>query len=61
MVPQLISREPVNMNGIKPGLNSMRSNIQNNFHVDIDPTSDAPIAVFDGKNIFVDYFFKSNS
>jgi hypothetical protein len=49
MVPQLIPREPVNVNGVKPGFNIIRANIQNNIDVEIEPTSDAPIAVFDGK------------
>jgi hypothetical protein len=49
MVPQLIPREPININGVKPGFNSIRANIQNNIDVEIEPTSDAPIAVFDGK------------
>lgn len=52
MVPQLIPREPVNIDGVKPGFNTIRSNIQTNettVHVEIDPTSNAPIAVFDGK------------
>lgn len=50
MVPQLIPREPVNINGNKPGFNSIRSNILNNNVIDIDPTKNAPIAVFDGKD-----------
>ena len=65
MVPQLIPREPVNIDGVKPGFNTIRSTIQTNetIHVDIDPTSNAPIAVFDGKNkttifdIFFLFFF----
>lgn len=50
MVPQLIPRDPVNIDGIKSGFNSIRSNIQTTetLHVEIDPTSNAPIAVFDG-------------
>jgi hypothetical protein len=50
MVPQLIPRDPVNIDGVKPGFNSIRSNIQTNeiINVEIDPTSNAPIAVFDG-------------
>lgn len=53
MVPQLIPREPVNIDSVKPGFNLIRSNIQPNeiINVEIDPTSNAPIAVFDGKNI----------
>ncbi|UJR28556.1 hypothetical protein I4U23_009790 [Adineta vaga] len=47
MVPQLIPREPVNIMGMKAGFNSIRSNIQDNLQIEIDPTSDAPIAVFD--------------
>ncbi|CAF1250354.1 unnamed protein product [Adineta steineri] len=47
MVPQLIPREPINMNGVKPGFNSIRTNIQNTIDIEIDPTNDAPIAVFD--------------
>ncbi len=52
MVPQLIPREPVNIDGIKPGFNTIRSNIQINetIHVEIDPTNNAPIAVLDGNN-----------
>jgi hypothetical protein len=52
MVPQLIPRDPVNIDGVKPGFNTIRSTVQTNetIHVDIDPTSNAPIAVFDGKN-----------
>ena len=51
MVPQLIPRDPVNSDGVKPGFNSIRSNIQLNetVNIDIDPTNNAPIAVFDGK------------
>ena len=51
VVPQLIPREPVNIDGVKPGFNTIRSNIPTNesIHVEIDPTSNAPIAVFDGK------------
>jgi hypothetical protein len=50
MVPQLIPRDPVNSDGVKPGFNSIRSNIQTNeiINVEIDPASNAPIAVFDG-------------
>lgn len=53
VVPQLIPREPVNIDGVKPGFNTIRSNIPTNesIHVEIDPTSNAPIAVFDGKTI----------
>ncbi|CAF0948059.1 unnamed protein product [Adineta ricciae] len=47
IVPQLIPREPINSIGMKPGLSSIRSNIQDNLEIEIDPTSDAPIAVFD--------------
>lgn len=52
VVPQLIPREPVNIDGVKPGFNTIRSNIptNENIHVEIDPTSNAPIAVFDGKS-----------
>jgi hypothetical protein len=55
MVPQLIPRDPVNIDGVKPGFNTIRSTIQTNetIQIDIDPTSNAPIAVFDGnKSIF---------
>ncbi len=57
MVPQLIPRDPVNIDGIKPGFNTIRSNIQTNetIHIDIDPTNNAPIAVFDGN------YFRDNS
>lgn len=50
MVPQLIPRDPVNLDGIKPGFNTIRSTIQTNEinHIEIDPTNNAPIAVFDG-------------
>ena len=50
MVPQLVPRDPVNNNSIKPGFNSVRSNIQINepSHIEIDLTNNAPIAVFDG-------------
>ncbi|CAF3491826.1 unnamed protein product [Rotaria sp. Silwood1] len=53
MVPQLIPRDPVNMDGIKSGFNSIRSNIQNNIDVEINPTSNAPIAVFDECDIHI--------
>lgn len=51
MVPQLIPRDPVNIDGVKPGFNSIRSNIQaaEGITVEIDPTNNAPIAVFDGR------------
>ena len=57
MVPQLIPRDPVNIDGVKPGFNTIRSTIQTNetIHVDIDPTSNAPIAVFDGKRKNTDF------
>jgi len=48
MVPQLIPRDPVNM---KSGFNLIRTNISNNIDIEFDPTTDAPIAVFDGKII----------
>jgi hypothetical protein len=53
MVPQLIPRDPVNIDGVKAGFNSIRANFQTNatIHVEIDPTSNAPIAVFDGMRI----------
>jgi hypothetical protein len=52
MVPQLIPRDPVNIDGVKAGFASVRSNILH-LHpthpdIGIDPTNDAPIAVFDG-------------
>ncbi|CAF3395587.1 unnamed protein product [Rotaria sp. Silwood1] len=55
MVPQLIPRDPVNNDGIKPGFNLIRSNIQTNetINVEIDPTSNAPIAVFDECDIHI--------
>ncbi|CAF1306275.1 unnamed protein product [Rotaria magnacalcarata] len=55
MVPQLIPRDPLNSDGIKPGFNSIRSNIQINetINIDIDPTSNAPIAVFDECDIHI--------
>jgi hypothetical protein len=58
VVPQLIPREPVNIDGVKAGFTSVRSNIhqlQIHHHVDIDidPTNDAPLAVFDGKQEFI--------
>ena len=54
MVPQLIPREPVNIDGVKAGFTSVRPNISSipivqHHEIDIDPTRDAPIAVFDGK------------
>jgi hypothetical protein len=57
MVPQLIPRDPVNSDGVKPGFNSIRSNIQTNetIDVEIDPTSNAPIAIFDG----IEFYFYS--
>ncbi|CAF0748398.1 unnamed protein product [Rotaria sordida] len=51
MVPQLIPRDPVNMNSIKSRFNSIRSNIQNN--IDINTISNAPIAVFDECDIHI--------
>ena len=63
MVPQLIPREPVNIDGVKPGFNTIRTTIQTNemIHVEIDPTSNAPIAVFDGKkrNSSIDFIRSS--
>jgi len=58
MVPQLIPRDPVNM---KSGFNSIRTNISNNIDIEFDPTTDAPIAVFDGKIIFKKIIFLQNS
>jgi len=59
MVPQLIPRDPVNNDGVKPGFNSIRSNIQTNetIDVEIDPTSNAPIAIFDGIESYFYYIF----
>ncbi len=60
MVPQLIPRDPVNSDGVKPGFNSIRSNIQTNetIDVEIDPTSNAPIAIFDGiESYFYSYIY----
>jgi hypothetical protein len=57
MVPQLIPRDPVNLEGVKAGFNSLRAHIQTNetINVEIDPTSNAPIAVFDG----IEYYLYS--
>lgn len=51
MVPQLIPRDPVNSDGVKAGFNLIRSNVQvhETVNVEIDPTNNAPIAVFDGR------------
>jgi hypothetical protein len=59
MVPQLIPRDPVNIDGIKVGFNSIRSNIHYNIDGEFDPTNDAPIAVFDGtkKSLYFLLFF----
>lgn len=50
VVPQLIPRDPVNIDGVKPGFNTIRSNIPTNesIHAEMEPTNNAPIAVFDG-------------
>ncbi|CAF1523170.1 unnamed protein product [Adineta steineri] len=55
MVPQLIPRDPVNLDGVKPGFNSILSNIQINetTNIEIDPTNNAPIAVFDECDIHI--------
>lgn len=55
-VPQLIPREPVNIEAMKAGFNSNRLNLHPNQpqaqnEITIDPTTDAPIAVFDGMSI----------
>ena len=41
----------MNIDGVKPGFNTIRSTIPTNetIHVELDPTSNAPIAVFDGQ------------
>ena len=57
MVPQLIPREPVNIDGVKAGFTSVRPNLSampmtQQLEIDIDPTRDAPMAEFDG-NCFV--------
>ena len=61
IVPQLIPREPINNVRMKSGLSSIRSNIQDNLEIEIDPTSDAPIAVFDGKIFFYHLQFSHRS
>ncbi|CAM4749618.1 unnamed protein product [Rotaria magnacalcarata] len=52
-VPQLIPREPVNMSGIKPGFNSIRSIIPNHNGTEIDLPNNAPIAIFDECDIHI--------
>jgi len=44
----------VNSDGVKAGFNSIRSNIQINetINVEVDPTNNAPIAVFDGMRFY---------
>lgn len=50
VVPPLIPRDPLNSEVLKAGFNFARPAMPTNeaIQVEIDPTSNAPIAVFDG-------------
>ena len=50
VVPPLIPRDPLNSDVLKAGFNFIRPAIPTNegMQVEIDPTSNAPIAVFGG-------------
>ena len=53
VVPQLIPRDPVNSDGVKPGFNSIRTNPYHHADAEIVPTGDAPMAIFDGKAVLL--------